>query len=158
MFVAEKYAQERRRNEEGWEERRSSGHKLNITNGITDKIILSITSLVILSVKIPRHRMICLFFNLTVIPFVISLVYTKGFFPSAYLRMYFIVELISSVTPSIKVTRHRTVWLFLFLIFPLQFRLCLLMDTWMKNYVSKVHYDISIEKFRRCFYLYLSIF
>jgi hypothetical protein len=36
-------------------------HKLNITDDITSRIIQSVTSLVILSVKIPRNHMICLF-------------------------------------------------------------------------------------------------
>jgi len=47
----------KKRGDEGW----SSGHKLNITNNITDEIILSVTPPVILLVKISCHHMICLF-------------------------------------------------------------------------------------------------
>jgi hypothetical protein len=96
------------------------------------------------------------FFNPTIILFVIHSIYTEGFFLLAYIRMYFTVELISLVMNSVKVTRHRTIWLFLFLIFPLQFyqyipmenfHMCLLMNTRMKNYIGKVHCNISTEKF-----------
>jgi hypothetical protein len=45
----------------GGEEDRSPSHKLNITNSITKGIILSVTPLVILSVKILYHHMIDLF-------------------------------------------------------------------------------------------------
>jgi len=55
---------------------RSPGHKLN-TNNITNIIILLVTPSVILLVKILCHHTInLLFLNLTVIPFVIFLVYT----------------------------------------------------------------------------------
>jgi len=83
-----------------------TGHKLNIIDGMTDKIILS----VILSVKIPHHHMISLF-----LPYVISSVYTKKFFLLAYLRMYFTIKLIFLI----KITRDCFVWIFLFFIFPL---------------------------------------
>jgi len=107
------------------------------------------------------------FFNLTVISFVIASVYTKGFFSSIYLRTYYTVGLILPVTPSVKVTRYRIVWLFLFFIFPLQFQrysltekfcLFLSMNTRIKKYVSKVYRNIPIKKFYRCFHLYLLIF
>jgi hypothetical protein len=39
----------------------AEGHKLNITDGITDKIILSVTLLVIMLVKMFHHHVICLF-------------------------------------------------------------------------------------------------
>jgi len=87
---------------------------------ITDKIILSLTLLVKYHVTIWFA-----FFNLILLPFVIL-----------------------SGTLLIKVTRHHIVWLFLFLIFPLQFCcyipteefcLSLPMDTGMENSVWKVH-------------------
>jgi hypothetical protein len=62
LFVAEKYT----RKKEKWRRERGgkgqlSGHKLNITDDITDKIILLVTLSVILLVKILCHRMIYLF-------------------------------------------------------------------------------------------------
>jgi hypothetical protein len=60
-LLQEKNKLGRRRIEGGGEEGRSSSHKLNITNDITNLIILSITSLVILLIKISLHRMICPF-------------------------------------------------------------------------------------------------
>jgi hypothetical protein len=71
------------------------------------------------------------------------------------------------VTLSIKITRYRTVFFFLFLIFPLWFPRyiswkysCqyLSIDLAMENLVSKCHCNISKKKFHRCFHLYLSIF
>jgi hypothetical protein len=60
LFVAEKNAQGRSRNERGGEEGRALDHKLNIINGLTDKIILMVTPSTILSVKMSHHHMICL--------------------------------------------------------------------------------------------------
>jgi hypothetical protein len=100
--------------EECW----SSGHKLNINDGIADEIILSITLLIILSVKISRHRMICFFFNPIVIPSIIFSIYIKKIFLSTYLRTYFTLGLILLVMLSVKVLRHHTVWLFFILYFP----------------------------------------
>jgi hypothetical protein len=62
LFVAEKYT----RKKEKWRRERGGkgqlpGHKLNITDDITDKIILLVTLSVILLVKILCHRMIYLF-------------------------------------------------------------------------------------------------
>jgi hypothetical protein len=149
--------------EECW----SSGHKLNINDGIADEIILSITLLIILSVKISRHRMICFFFNPIVIPSIIFSIYIKKIFLSTYLRMYFTLGLILLVMLSVKVLRHHTVWFFLFFIFPFQFSryiprefFCryLPMDKWMENFAGKSHCNISMEKFHQYFYLYLLIF
>jgi hypothetical protein len=91
----------------------SLGHKLNITNNMTDKIILS----VILLVKILCRRTIYLFLNLIVILFVIPSVYTEKFFLSAYLRTYFTIRLIPPVVSSVKVTCHHTIWLFFHFLF-----------------------------------------
>lgn len=60
MFVAEKITEERIRNGRRGEEGQISNHKLNITDRLTDKIILMVTSLAILSVKILYHHTICL--------------------------------------------------------------------------------------------------
>ena len=67
LFVAEKYT----RKKEKWRRKREgngqlSGHKLGITDDITDKIIPLVTLSVILLVKILCYRMI-FFFNSTVI-------------------------------------------------------------------------------------------
>jgi hypothetical protein len=51
LFIARKNAQERRRNGGGGGgEGRSSGHKLNIINGITNRIISLVTPSIILLV------------------------------------------------------------------------------------------------------------
>ena len=95
------------------------------------------------------------FLNPIVIPSIIASVYIEEMFMLAYLQMYFTITLILLVMPSVKVTHHRDIWLFLFFIFPLQFSWyiprklfyrCLLMDTRMINSVSKGHHNISIKK------------
>jgi hypothetical protein len=43
LFVAEKNTQEKSENEGGRDEARTSGHKLNITNGRTDRIMPMVT-------------------------------------------------------------------------------------------------------------------
>jgi hypothetical protein len=61
LFVAgKKNAQERIRNWGRGEEGRTSNHKLNITDGLTDKIILMVTQLAILSIKMSCHHTIYL--------------------------------------------------------------------------------------------------
>jgi hypothetical protein len=45
----------------GGEESQSSGYKLNITDDIINKIIPSVTLLVIMSITMQRHHAICLF-------------------------------------------------------------------------------------------------
>jgi len=96
----------------------AEGHKLNITDGITDKIILSVSIGHYVGKNIPSPCDLS-FLNPSVILFVIPLVYTNEIFPSAYLQVYFIIRLIPLVMLSIKVTHHFTVWFFLFFIFPL---------------------------------------
>jgi hypothetical protein len=120
------------RKKEKWGEGRggSSGHKLNIT----DRIISSVTSLVILLVKISRHRMICFFFNLTVIPSV----YTEKSFPLAYYGCTLPSGYVfGNVICKSYISSYCLVF-FPFFIFPLQFPRyipieflcwCLLMDT-----------------------------
>jgi hypothetical protein len=62
LFVTEKkYIKKKEKWERGGEESRLPDHKLNNTDDITSRIIQSVTSLVILSVKIPCHYIICLF-------------------------------------------------------------------------------------------------
>jgi hypothetical protein len=51
------------RNEIGGDDGQWSGYKLNIIDNITNEIILSGTSSVILLVKLLRHHMICIFFK-----------------------------------------------------------------------------------------------
>jgi hypothetical protein len=121
-LLQEKKCIKKRTNEEGWEESRLSGHKLNTNNDITNIIILLATPSVILLVKIPCHHTInLLFLNLTVIPFVIFSVYTVEIFLSTYLQIYFTIGLTPSVMSFVKVTCHCTIWSFFsFFIFPLQ--------------------------------------
>jgi hypothetical protein len=63
LFVVEKNTQEKRTNKVGGGRDKSSSpsHKLNITNGMTNKIILLVILSVILLVQKPRHCMIWLF-------------------------------------------------------------------------------------------------
>jgi len=61
--MTKKMHKEEREMREG-EESRSPSHKLNIIDDITNIIILLATSLVILSIKISCHHMICLFESL----------------------------------------------------------------------------------------------
>jgi hypothetical protein len=71
-----------------WREKgRSPGYKLNISDDITDKIILLVNPSIILLVKMSCNRMICLFeshCNSVVIP----LVYTKRTFLSVFTNGY----------------------------------------------------------------------
>lgn len=53
--------QERSRNDRGGKEGRAPGYILNITDGLTNEIILIITLSVILSVSIPCYCKICYF-------------------------------------------------------------------------------------------------
>lgn len=61
LLQKKKKHKKKRRNERRGEKGRSPSHKLNINDEIIDIIIPSITSLVILLVKILRYRMIYLF-------------------------------------------------------------------------------------------------
>ena len=85
-----------------------SGHKLNIIDGMTNKIISPVTPVVILSVKISHDHTIC-FFNPTVLFSVILSIFTENMFLSIYLKMYFTVQLITSVMLSVKVIHYRTI-------------------------------------------------
>jgi hypothetical protein len=60
-LLQRKILQVRSRNEGGGEEGRASSHKLNITDGLIDRIILVVTPSTILLVSMSRHRTICLY-------------------------------------------------------------------------------------------------
>jgi len=60
VLLQSKILQGRSRNEGGGEEGQVSGHKLNVTDGLTDEIILTITPSAILFVSMPRYRVISL--------------------------------------------------------------------------------------------------
>ena len=91
------------------EESRAPGHKLNITDRLTDRIIPMVT----LSVEISCHRMIFLLESF-VITSVMSLVYIDGSFYLRYSRMNFTTGIILSVTLYVKLTSHYIVCLFFF--------------------------------------------
>lgn len=93
-MLQRKILQVRSRNGGGGEEGRVSGHKLKITDGLTDRIILVVTSLAILLVSLSRHRMICLYkSHYNIVRNVVN-IYRYNFL-SGYLRT---VNLILSVT------------------------------------------------------------
>lgn len=60
IFCKKKNEQERCRNEGREEEGKTPYHKLNIIDGLIDEHIMMVTLLIILSIKIPRHRTIYL--------------------------------------------------------------------------------------------------
>lgn len=60
-MLQRKILQVRSRNEGGGEEGRASSHKLNITDGLIDRIILVVTPSTILLVSMSRHHTICLY-------------------------------------------------------------------------------------------------
>jgi hypothetical protein len=134
------------------------GHKLNITDGLTDKIIPMVT----LTVEMSCYRMIFLLECS-----VMSLVYIDRSFLLGYSQMNFTIGIILSVTSFEKLTRHRTIWLF-FIFFPttipsvytIGIFLSVFIDGFSKkkNSIDKCHCNILTEKIHRCFYLYLSIF
>jgi hypothetical protein len=98
--------------EEGW----VPSHKLNINNGLTDEIIPIVTSSAILLVEMPHHHKICLLeSHYNTLHNVIGIYWWK------FSRMNFTVGLIMSVRSSVKLTYHCTVWIFLFIPFPLRF-------------------------------------
>jgi len=115
LFVAEKNGQGRSRNGGGGESR-APGHKLNITNKLTDRII----PMVNLSVKISCHHMIFLLESF-VITSIMSFVYIDESFSLRYSWMNFTIGIILSVMLYVKLTRHRIACLFLFLLFSLRF-------------------------------------
>jgi hypothetical protein len=88
------------------------GHKLNII----DRIIPMVT----LSVEISCYRMIFLLESFVIIS-VMLLAYIDESFLLRYSRMNFTIGIILSITSYVKLTRHRIVCLFLFLLFPLRF-------------------------------------
>jgi len=117
------------------EEGRSSSHKLNITNDMINKIILSIT----LSIHSIGKNVTSLyhlsFLNPNVIPSITPLVYTEESFPSIYLQTYFTIKLILSVMSSLKVTCHRTI-LFFYSLFP---------ATILKVYIERIFLSVFIN-------------
>jgi len=61
LFCCREILQGRSRNEEWGEEGWAPGHILNITDGFFDRIIPTVTPLVILLVSMPHHCTVCLF-------------------------------------------------------------------------------------------------
>jgi len=103
------------------------------------------------------------FLNLTIISSVILSIYTEKLFLFVYLWTNFTVGLIPSFKLLVNVTHHRTFLYFFCLLFPMQFPRyiptkcfcwCLPMDIAIKNYISKIHRKILMEKFHLWFSLY----
>jgi len=115
-----KNAQERIRNWRRGVEGRTSNHKLNITDWLTDKIILMVTQLAILSVKISCHHMICLLESHCNTLRNVAGIYWQKFFVSIFTdRFYRRVNFIDNVVCKTYMLSYYLVFLFLF--FPLQF-------------------------------------
>jgi hypothetical protein len=138
------------------EEGRVSGHKLNITDELTDKIILMVTPSTILSVEMSRHRMICLLESHCNTLRNVTGIYWREFFVGIFTdKFYHQVNFII------------VLFVFLFLLFPLRFSRyipweyscrCLLTNLAMKSAVSKYHHNIPTKKFHQCLRWYLSTF
>jgi hypothetical protein len=139
LFVVKKMDKEE---VEMGEESRAPGHRLNIIDRLTDRIIPMIT----LSIEISCYRMIFLLESFVIIS-VMSLVYIDESFSLRSSRINFNIGIILSVTLYVQLTRHRIVCLFLFLFFLLRFPQYLAIKKirsvniitiyyWQKNFIS----------------------